>query len=53
MSLCIIGSDSLDQLQEIAENHFSDIKNLNCTVTDYQHEIIFDRVRGLNRIFKI
>ena len=35
MSLCIVGNHDLDQLQQMAVEHFSGIENKNLTVKDY------------------
>ena len=43
MSLCLVGNHSIDDLQEMAVEHFSGIENKDLTLTDYtQGELPYD-----------
>jgi secreted Zn-dependent insulinase-like peptidase len=52
MSLVISGKESLEELQQYAEDHFADVKNQDCQIKDYSQEILFDSTR-LNQLFRV
>ena len=53
MSLCLVGNQSLDQLQAFAEEHFHDIENKNIQKPDFSNEKIYDSENGLGHVIKI
>lgn len=56
MNLVLCGHHSLDQLEKMARDNFSDVKHLqdgSAPLPDYSQEVIFDRQSSFARIFKV
>ena len=53
MNLALVGSHSLQFLQQLAEDNFRDIKNKNLIQKDLKNESVFIKDHSFSRIFKV
>lgn len=53
MNLVLVGKQSLDELQKLAEDNFKDIKNQNLTVQNFKNETVFTKDHSFGRIYKV
>ena len=53
MSLTLVGNQSIDELQKMAEEKFGDIVNKDLKQIDYSNEVVFTKEHSFARIFKV
>ena len=53
MNLVLVGKQSLDELQKLAEDNFKDVKNQNLTAQSYKNETVFTKEHSFGRIYKV
>jgi insulysin len=53
MSLVLVGKESLDELQKLAIEHFTDIPNKKLPANNFSKEEVFNKEYSFGRICKI
>jgi len=51
MTLCLVGNQKLDELQELALSNFSQIQNKGYVEKDYTNEVTFCSENGLGHVY--
>jgi insulysin len=53
MSLCLVGNHTLNQLQDLALQNFSQVEDRNSKIPDYSKDIMYDSDTALGHLIKI